>query len=134
MGLVDGIWSAAKCFLAALWIASMFKMGLLLRKQYRPRVKSLAIVFGISGVLAYTSWRTLGERFDDDDADPLGGPASLVADADTHAPTTAQRNRAATTIFLVTFLPLVAGRLWKDGEAAEQDSRVMRTEPPTSRV
>jgi hypothetical protein len=123
MGLIDGIWRAAGYFLAAWWITCMFKMGLFLRKEYWPKPKTLATVLAISGVLAYMSWSMLGEHFDDDDADPLGGPASLVADEDRPPPTPAQRNRAATTTFLLTFLPLVAGGLRKDGQAPEQNSR-----------
>jgi hypothetical protein len=109
----------------------MYRAGLLLRKEYRSRLKILAIILGVAGVLTLMSWSTLGEHFDEDDADPLGGPASLVADEDRPPTTPAQKNRDATTVFLLTFLPLAVGGFNKDDLTSRTISRgksAVRTE------
>jgi hypothetical protein len=119
MGFTDGIWRAVGYFLAALWIWSMYRAGQLLHKEYRSKVRITAVILGIVGMFTYISWRTLGTHVEGDD-EPLLDDGNLIRD---YKPTNAQRNRAATTVFLLTFLPLAAGGLAKDDPAASSESR-----------
>jgi hypothetical protein len=123
MGFVDGISRALAYFFAAWWIWAMYRAGLLLHKGHRSKLKALAFILAVAGVLTCMSWSTLGEHFDDENADPLGGPASLAANEDETPPTPAQRNRAATTVFLITFLPLAAGGLQKHDPTSRVKSK-----------
>jgi hypothetical protein len=104
MGFVDGIARAFAYFLAASWIWVMYRAGLLLHQGHRSKLKVLAFIVAV-------------------DADPLGGPARLVANEDETPPTPAHRNRAATTIFLITFLPLAAGGLQKHDPTSRATSK-----------
>src|SRR5258708_15782576 len=122
MGFVDGISHSFAYFLAASWIWAMYRAGLLLHEGHRSRLKVLGFVVAAAGVLTYMSWSTAGEHFDED-ADPLGGPSSLVAAEDKPPPTPAQRNRAATTVFLLTFIPLAAGGLQKHDPTSAAKSK-----------
>jgi hypothetical protein len=122
MGFVDGISRAFAYFLAAWWIWAMYRAGLLLHKEHRSKLKILAFIVVVASVLTYMSWSTAGEHFDED-ADPLGGPAGLVADEDKPPPIPAQRNRGATTVFLLTFMPLAAGGLQKHDPASRATSK-----------
>lgn len=120
MGFTDGIWRAVGYFLAALWIWSMYRAGQLLHKGYRSKVRITAVILGIVGMFTYMSWSTLGTHVERDDEPLFGGGGELVTD---YKPTNAQRNRAATTVFLLTLLPLAAGGLAKDDPAASSESR-----------
>ena len=65
----------------------------------------------MTGVLTYMGWSSLGTHIEDADEPLFGGGGDAVED---YKPTAAQRNRAATTVFFLTFLPLTAGGLHKD--------------------
>jgi hypothetical protein len=120
MGFADGIWRAVAYFLAALWIWAMYRLGLSLHKEHRSKLKILAIILGITGVLTYMSWSSLGTHVEGNDEPLFGGGGDVVRD---YKPTTAQRNRASTTIFLLSFLPLAAGGLQKDDPTTKAESR-----------
>ena len=119
MGFTDGISRAFGYFLGALWIWAMYRAGLLLRKEYRSRLRILAVILGVTGALTYMSWSTVGTHLEDSDEPLFGGGGNVVED---YKPTNAQRNRAATTVFLLTFLPLIAGGLQKDDPTNEVKS------------
>lgn len=92
--------------------------------MFDAKLKILAFIVVVSSALTYMRWSTIGEHFDDaEDADPLGGSASLVADEDKPPPIPAQRNRAATTVFLLTFIPLAAGGLQKHDPTSRATSK-----------
>jgi len=111
MGFSDGISRAFVYFLSALWIWAMYRLGVFLHKEYRSKIKILAIILGITGVLTYMSWSSLGTHVQNDDEPLFGSGGDVVRD---YKPGLAQKNRAATMIFLLTFLSLAAGALQKD--------------------
>jgi hypothetical protein len=76
----------------------MYRAGLSLRQDCRSRVKVLAIILGIASVMTYMSWSRLGTHNEGVD-DPISGFDDTIRD---YMPTAAQRNRAATTILLLT--------------------------------
>jgi hypothetical protein len=119
MGFADGAWRAFGYFLGACWIWAMYRVGLLLRRECQSRVKVLAIILGVVGALTYMSWSRVGTH-NEGENDPFFGLDETVQD---YVPTTAQRNRAATTILLLTLLPLAAGALQKDVPHSETKPR-----------
>lgn len=64
----------------------MYQLGLFLHKEYRSKLKVLAIILGITSVLTYLSWSILGTHTEGDD-DPIFGFDETVQD---YKPTTAQ--------------------------------------------
>jgi len=100
MGFTDGIYAALKYFLAAAWIAAMYRLGKELHQSYGSRLKTFFIILTMSSVLGLLRWSNLGTHVED--ADPVTGGGDVVTD---YEPSAVQRNRAATLIFLLSFLP-----------------------------
>jgi hypothetical protein len=100
MGFTDGIYAALKYFLAAAWIMAMYRLGKELHQSNGSRLKTFLIILSVSSVLGLLRWSNLGTHVED--ADPVTGGGDVVAD---YEPSAAQRNRAATLIFLLSFLP-----------------------------
>lgn len=119
MGFTDGIWQAVAYFLAALWIWTMYRAGQHIHKEHRSRIRITAIILGIVGLFTYFSWSTLG-TYVEGDPDLFFGDGDTIRD---YQPTNVQRNRAATTIFLLTLLPLAGGGLQKDDQRAQTGSK-----------
>jgi hypothetical protein len=116
MGFGDGALRALAYFMGALWILAMYRVGLIIRKECRSRLKVLAIILAVTCTLTYMSWSRVGTHNEDGNDDPLFGLDETVQD---YVPSTAQRNRAASTILLLTFLPMAAGGLRKDVARSE---------------
>jgi hypothetical protein len=100
MGFTEGIYAAVKYFLAAAWIVAMYRLGKELHRNNGSRLKTLFIILSLSSVLGVLRWSNLGTHVEG--ADPVTGGGDVVAD---YEPSTVARNRAATLIFLLSFLP-----------------------------
>jgi hypothetical protein len=100
MGFTDGIYAALKYFLAAAWIVAMYRLGKELHRSNGSRLKTFLIILSMSSVLGLLRWSNL--RTHVEGADPVTGRGDVVAD---YEPSAVQRNRAATLIFLLSFLP-----------------------------
>ena len=109
MGYTAGFYQALGYFLAAGWITIAFRGGREAYRYYRSRFKAFLLILAISFGPAFLSRTDLGTHIEN--ADPLMGGGDVVTD---YEPTDAQRNQAATLIFLLSFLPGLAGlSLWQ---------------------
>jgi hypothetical protein len=100
MGYSDGFHQALGYFLAAGWIWIAFLGGREAYRHYHSRFKAFLLILTISLGLGFLGRSNLGSHVDD--ADPVMGGGDVVTD---YEPTDAQRHKAATLIFLLSFLP-----------------------------
>jgi hypothetical protein len=106
MGFMDGFYQVLGHFLGLFWMWGMFRLSQMLFADYKLKVKTFIVILGISLLLGFLSWSSLGTHVED--SDPLVGGGETVTD---YEPTHSQRNKAGTFIFLLSFLPACAGLL-----------------------
>lgn len=78
-------------------------------RHFHSRLKAFLLVLAVASVLSFVAWSGVGTHVGGDD--PIVGGGDVVTD---YEPTAAQRNKSATVIFLITFLPALVGLSKKD--------------------
>lgn len=109
MGYADGFYEAVRCFLAVGWVWIAFRCGRGALQHYRSRFKAFLLILAVSLALAFLSRTSVGTHVED--ADPFMGGGDVVTD---YEPTDAERNKAATVIFLLSFLPASVSLMPRD--------------------
>jgi hypothetical protein len=132
MGFELGLFTALRYFLALFLMWVMYRLGsyrdrkpsgstYLLISRLNPsalsRLHTFLLILGISLTLAFMARSNLGTHIEGGDAmgTPWGDPGEKVED---YQPTEAQRNAAGTTVFLILFLPGLAGCLCMEKQKA----------------
>jgi drug/metabolite transporter (DMT)-like permease len=115
MGYADGFYQALGYFLAVGWIWIAFRGGREAYQHYRSRFKAFLLILAVSLGLAFLSRTNLGTHVED--ADPVMGGGDVVTD---YEPTDAQRNKAATLTFLLSFLPAFVSLLGRNESMRRQ--------------
>jgi hypothetical protein len=109
MGYADGFYQALGYFLAVGWIWIAFRGGREAYEHYRSRFKAFLLILTVSLGLSFLGRTNLGTHVED--GDPVIGGGDVVTD---NEPTDAQRNKVATLIFLISFLPASISLIPKD--------------------
>ena len=128
MGFTDGFYQALGHFLGLVWVWGMFRFSQMLFEDYKRKLKTFVVILGISLLLGFLSWSSVGTHVED--SDPVFGGGDTVTD---YEATHSQRNKAGTFIFLLSFLPACAGLLSAAKSAdSKSDKRTEEVHNPSN--
>lgn len=107
-GFGAGFWQALSYFAAFGWMWIVFRFARHSVDEHASKLKVFGVVLATSAAFAFFSWSSLGTHVED--ADPVMGGGDVVTDYKANA----ERNKDATIMFLLTFVPGVAALAKED--------------------